>query len=106
MAKVDMRKLGVVFKREYLERVRSKWFLIGTLMNIALAWTCKIAADRHGMFLVVVDLDRAQLRHVFFRGVANITAVSEGDDPDRDQNDPENSGGLHRVATARGNAGP
>ena len=33
MAKVDMRKLGVVFKREYLERVRSKWFLIGTLLG-------------------------------------------------------------------------
>jgi ABC-2 type transport system permease protein len=28
-----MRKLGVVFKREYLERVRSKWFLIGTLLG-------------------------------------------------------------------------
>ncbi len=33
MAKVDMRKLGVVFKREYLERVRSKWFLVGTLLG-------------------------------------------------------------------------
>ena len=33
MAKVDLRKLGVVFKREYLERVRSKWFLIGTLLG-------------------------------------------------------------------------
>ena len=33
MARVDMRKLGVVFKREYLERVRSKWFLIGTLLG-------------------------------------------------------------------------
>ena len=33
MAKVDMRKLGVVFRREYLERVRSKWFLIGTLLG-------------------------------------------------------------------------
>ena len=29
----DMRKLGVVFRREYLERVRSKWFLIGTLLG-------------------------------------------------------------------------
>jgi ABC-2 type transport system permease protein len=28
-----MRKLGVVFKREYLERVRSKWFLIVTLLG-------------------------------------------------------------------------
>jgi len=28
-----MRKLGVVFKREYLERVRSRWFLIGTLLG-------------------------------------------------------------------------
>ncbi len=28
-----MRKLGVVFRREYLERVRSKWFLIGTLLG-------------------------------------------------------------------------
>jgi ABC-type Na+ efflux pump permease subunit len=25
-----MRKLGVVFKREYVERVRSKWFIVGT----------------------------------------------------------------------------
>lgn len=33
MAKVDVRKLGVVFRREYLERVRSKWFLIGTLLG-------------------------------------------------------------------------
>lgn len=33
MAKVDMRKLGVVFRREYLERVRSKWFLVGTLLG-------------------------------------------------------------------------
>jgi ABC-2 type transport system permease protein len=33
VARVDMRKLSVVFKREYLERVRSKWFLIGTLLG-------------------------------------------------------------------------
>ena len=33
MARVDYRKLGVVFKREYLERVRSKWFLIVTLLG-------------------------------------------------------------------------
>ena len=33
MAKVDLRKLGVVFRREYLERVRSKWFLTGTLLG-------------------------------------------------------------------------
>ena len=33
MARVDIRKLGVVFKREYVERVRSKWFLIGTLLG-------------------------------------------------------------------------
>ena len=33
MAKVDLRKLGVVFRREYLERVRSKWFLAGTLLG-------------------------------------------------------------------------
>jgi ABC-2 type transport system permease protein len=31
--KVSLRKLGVVFKREYLERVRSKWFLVGTLLG-------------------------------------------------------------------------
>ena len=33
MARVEFTKLGVVFKREYLERVRSKWFLIGTLLG-------------------------------------------------------------------------
>jgi ABC-2 type transport system permease protein len=33
VARVNMRKLGVVFRREYLERVRSKWFLIGTLLG-------------------------------------------------------------------------
>lgn len=33
MDKVSVRKLGVVFKREYLERVRSKWFLVGTLLG-------------------------------------------------------------------------
>jgi ABC-2 type transport system permease protein len=31
--KASARKLGVVFKREYLERVRSKWFLVGTLLG-------------------------------------------------------------------------
>jgi len=31
--KADVRKLGVVFRREYLERVRSKWFLVGTLLG-------------------------------------------------------------------------
>jgi ABC-2 type transport system permease protein len=31
--RASMRKLGVVFKREYLERVRSKWFLVGTLLG-------------------------------------------------------------------------
>ena len=30
---VNPTKLGVVFRREYLERVRSKWFLIGTLLG-------------------------------------------------------------------------
>lgn len=33
MVRVSMRKLAVVFKREYLERVRSKWFLVGTLLG-------------------------------------------------------------------------
>ena len=33
MDKASARKLGVVFKREYLERVRSKWFLVGTLLG-------------------------------------------------------------------------
>ena len=33
MGKVDFRKLVVVFRREYLERIRSKWFLIGTLLG-------------------------------------------------------------------------
>ncbi|MDB4890876.1 MAG: hypothetical protein JWL61_2731 [Gemmatimonadetes bacterium] len=33
MARVDMRKLVVVFKREYFERIRSKWFLVGTLLG-------------------------------------------------------------------------
>ena len=28
-----MGKLGVVFRREYLERVRSRWFLIGTVLG-------------------------------------------------------------------------
>jgi ABC-2 type transport system permease protein len=31
--RANMRKLGVVFRREYLERVRSKWFLVGTLLG-------------------------------------------------------------------------
>jgi ABC-2 type transport system permease protein len=31
--KASLRKLVVVFKREYLERVRSKWFLVGTLLG-------------------------------------------------------------------------
>ena len=33
MDKANVRKLGVVFRREYLERVRSKWFLVGTLLG-------------------------------------------------------------------------
>jgi ABC-2 type transport system permease protein len=33
VARVDLRKLGVVFKREYVERVRSKWFIVGTLLG-------------------------------------------------------------------------
>lgn len=33
MDKASVRKLGVVFRREYLERVRSKWFLVGTLLG-------------------------------------------------------------------------
>ena len=33
MDRASLRKLGVVFKREYLERVRSKWFLVGTLLG-------------------------------------------------------------------------
>ena len=43
MARVDMRKLSVVFKREYLERVRSKWFLIGTLLGPVLFGVITIA---------------------------------------------------------------
>lgn len=33
MATVEFAKLGVVFRREYLERVRSRWFLIGTVLG-------------------------------------------------------------------------
>jgi ABC-2 type transport system permease protein len=33
VARADMQKLIVVFKREYLERIRSKWFLVGTLLG-------------------------------------------------------------------------
>ena len=33
MARVDFKKVGVVFRREYLERVRTRWFLIGTLLG-------------------------------------------------------------------------
>ena len=47
------------------------------------------------MFLVLVDLDWTKLRHVFLRGEVRITPVSEGDDPNRDQKDPENPGRLH-----------
>ena len=28
-----MAKLWVVFRREYLERVRSKWFVLGTVLG-------------------------------------------------------------------------
>ncbi len=33
MDRASVRKLAVVFKREYFERVRSKWFLVGTLLG-------------------------------------------------------------------------
>jgi hypothetical protein len=61
--------------------------------------------DGHRMFLVLVDLDRTQLRDVFFRGVTDVPTVSERDDPDRDQDDPEDSCGLHVQDRARENAG-
>lgn len=61
--------------------------------------------DGHRMFLVLVDLDRTQLRDVFFRGVTDVPAVSERDDPHRDQDDPEDSCGLHVEGRARENAG-
>jgi hypothetical protein len=47
------------------------------------------------MFPFLVDLKRTELRHILFRGEARIASVSEQDDPDRDQNDPENSTGSH-----------
>src|SRR4051812_12785373 len=52
--------------------------------------------ERHGMFLVPVDLDRAEPGHVLLGGVARVASVGERDNPDRDQNDPEDSSGLHR----------
>jgi ABC-2 type transport system permease protein len=33
VARVDLKKMSVVFRREYLERVRTRWFLIGTLLG-------------------------------------------------------------------------
>jgi hypothetical protein len=50
------------------------------------------------MFLMLVDLDRPEFRHVLFRGETRVSAISEGDDSDRDQNDPENAGRSHEGA--------
>lgn len=47
------------------------------------------------MFLLLVDLERAELRHVFSRGVTRVTAVGQGDDPDSDQNEPDDAGRFH-----------
>jgi ABC-2 type transport system permease protein len=45
-----MAKLWVVFRREYLERVRSKWFLLGTLLGpvffLLVAGAPRLLADR------------------------------------------------------------
>ena len=46
------------------------------------------------MFLMLVDLKRAKFRHVLFRGETGVAPVGESDDPDRDQDDPENSSGF------------
>ena len=47
-----MAKLWVVFRREYLERVRSKWFLLGTLLGpvffLLVAGAPRLLGDRPG----------------------------------------------------------
>jgi ABC-2 type transport system permease protein len=47
-----MAKLWVVFRREYLERVRSKWFLLGTLLGpvffLLVAGAPRLIGDRDG----------------------------------------------------------
>jgi hypothetical protein len=53
--------------------------------------------NRHGMFLLFVDLERAELHHVLFRSEARVASVGEQNNPDRDQNDPENSGWFHET---------
>jgi hypothetical protein len=46
---------------------------------------------------MLVDLDRTEFRHVLFRGETRVPAISECDDPDRDQNDPEDAGWSHEI---------
>src|SRR5215216_6178919 len=45
-----MAKLWVVFRREYLERVRSKWFVLGTLLGpvffLVVAGAPRLLGDR------------------------------------------------------------
>src|SRR2546423_7743532 len=51
------------------------------------------------MFLVLVNLDRAEFGHVFLRGETRVATVGQQDDPDDDQDNPENSSGLHKRRT-------
>ena len=49
------------------------------------------------MFFVLVDLERAQFRHILFGGETGVTPVGQHDDANNNENDPENPGGFHGV---------
>jgi hypothetical protein len=49
------------------------------------------------MFLLLVNFERAEFRHVLFRSEARVPSIGEQDDPDRDQNDPEHTGWFHET---------
>jgi hypothetical protein len=51
--------------------------------------------DRHGMFLVLVNFERAQFRHVFLGGVTGVAAVGQHNDADDEENDAKNASWFH-----------
>jgi hypothetical protein len=49
------------------------------------------------MLFVLVDLQRAQFRDIFFRRETGVTAVGQHDDANDNENDPEDPAGLHEI---------
>ncbi|MFN2565728.1 MAG: ABC transporter permease [Gemmatimonadaceae bacterium] len=88
-----MRKLWVVVKREYLERVRSKWFLVGTLFVPALI----VASFLLPAFLTSRSTASSGVRNVI---ILDATGVGIGERVAADLLEPTGRGRLGAGATA------